>query len=219
MKTLLWALGMFALSIGLVAAEEKAPPTMPSEVTLTSGRVLRKVQVVRWEKERVVLKHMAGVDPVHFSLIKSISMADLLSMQAAAATKSSTKSNPQTSEPAKPMAVQVTGVAFDRGVNQPYIFAGLRIVVMPAGTITSGRVPDSYHFAKDIVTETITDPKGEFMLEAAPGNYQVMAIGTRHYRHGATRAVYRWLIEMDTRTTKKLVLNKENSELGVDVLR
>lgn len=70
MKTLLKIMGL--LVIGALtgwAAETAPPPVMPDEVTLTTGRVLRKVQVIRWEKDRVVLKHSAGADPIAFSLI------------------------------------------------------------------------------------------------------------------------------------------------------
>jgi hypothetical protein len=75
-----------ALVIGMMATDqpkEKPVPIMPTEVTLTSGRVLKNVQVVRWEKERVVLKYSGGVDPVAFSIIKSVPRSDLEEMQKA----------------------------------------------------------------------------------------------------------------------------------------
>jgi hypothetical protein len=68
-------------AVGAMWAAEKAQPTMPDEVTLTSGRVLKKVSVVRWEKDRVVLKYAGGVEPIHFSLIKSISPEELRAIQ------------------------------------------------------------------------------------------------------------------------------------------
>lgn len=80
MKAVLILLAM-VLSVAM-RAEDKPAPTMPDEVTLTSGRVLKKVTVIRWEKERVVLKYAGGVEPVHFSLIKSISPEEIRSMQA-----------------------------------------------------------------------------------------------------------------------------------------
>jgi hypothetical protein len=84
-------LGLITL-MGLIgwgyAAEDKpAPPTMPSEVTLTSGRVLRGVSVIRWEPNRVVLRHTGGADPIAFSLVKSISAEDLAAMRDAGLAK------------------------------------------------------------------------------------------------------------------------------------
>ena len=76
-----------AAAVIVRGAEEKNAPVMPSEVTLTSGRVLRNVQVIRWESGRVVLKHSGGADPIAFSLIKSISQDDLKTLQSAGAVR------------------------------------------------------------------------------------------------------------------------------------
>lgn len=81
MKTLCLYL---CLVVGILGAEEakKPAPVMPPEVTLTTGRVLRKVEVIRWEKDRVVLKYSGGVDPIAFSLIKSITPEQLAELKA-----------------------------------------------------------------------------------------------------------------------------------------
>jgi hypothetical protein len=50
---------------------------MPSEVTLTSGRVLRNVEVVRWESNRVVLRYSGGIDPIAFTLFATPAPAEL----------------------------------------------------------------------------------------------------------------------------------------------
>lgn len=55
---------------------------MPAEVTLTSGRILRKVEVVKWEKDRVILKHSAGINTIAFSIIKVPSQEDLVELKA-----------------------------------------------------------------------------------------------------------------------------------------
>lgn len=64
--------------------EDKPAPTMPSEVTLTSGRVLRKVQVMGWKDDAVLLKSAAGLERVPFAVIKSVPLADLQAMRKAA---------------------------------------------------------------------------------------------------------------------------------------
>lgn len=62
-------------------AEVKPPAKMPSEVTLASGRVLRRVQVEKWEKTRVVLRHAGGVEPIPFALIKVPGAEELKAIQ------------------------------------------------------------------------------------------------------------------------------------------
>jgi len=63
MKTILLAL---LLCSSVLAEEAKTLPPLPSSVTLKNGYVLKNVSVVRWDKDAVVLKHSAGVDPVRF---------------------------------------------------------------------------------------------------------------------------------------------------------
>jgi hypothetical protein len=97
MKRLLFVLlaGLCAAAIG---AEDKPMPVMPDEVTLTTGRVLRKVQVVRWEKDRVVLKYSGGVDPIAFSLIAEPLRSELPVIRAASkavATKAAAEASRQ----------------------------------------------------------------------------------------------------------------------------
>lgn len=68
MKTL--ALFLVCAASIFAAEPDKTSLEMPLEVTLTSGRVLRNVQVLRWESNRVVLKYSGGADPIAFSLFK-----------------------------------------------------------------------------------------------------------------------------------------------------
>lgn len=65
MKTILCLFLLLALSL---SAEDKKPepPALPVKMVLKNGSVLNSVKVVRWEKDRVVLKHGGGVDPIRF---------------------------------------------------------------------------------------------------------------------------------------------------------
>lgn len=67
--------------------EDSPTPKMPDEVTLTSGRVLKKVQVVRWEKDRVVLKYAGGADPIAFDLFKTPTPAEIEEIRVASIPK------------------------------------------------------------------------------------------------------------------------------------
>ena len=67
MKTLRLLLSV-ALCSSLFAADDKKEekPPLPTEVKLTNGATLRRVSVVRWQKDTVVLKHVGGVDPIRY---------------------------------------------------------------------------------------------------------------------------------------------------------
>jgi hypothetical protein len=70
----------FSLFIGLFSFLSAAPHlhSLPQDITLKSGRVLKDVEVVRWERDRVVVKYFGGqVEPVPFSLITNVSQEDL----------------------------------------------------------------------------------------------------------------------------------------------
>lgn len=116
----------------LLSADEKPAPTMPDVVTLKSGRVLRNVQVVRWEKDRVVLKYTGGVDPIAFSLIKEPSAGELDAIRAGA-KKAESKINLPTNR-------AITGQIFvtTRGAGA-YKFAGAKVIAFPLGALESMR--------------------------------------------------------------------------------
>lgn len=110
--------------------DESAAPTMPDTVTLTTGRVLKSVQVVRWEKERVVLKYAGGVDPIAFSLIKEPSPSQLAAIRNAAKENESKISSPANRT--------VTGQVFvtTRGAGA-YKFAGAKVTAYPLSALDS----------------------------------------------------------------------------------
>lgn len=68
MKTMI-ALVFAMLAISMFAADQKQPetPQLPFQITLKNGAVLKKISVVRWDKEYVVLKHQGGIDPVRYT--------------------------------------------------------------------------------------------------------------------------------------------------------
>lgn len=59
---------MLCLAVACLAADETPPalPPLPDTVTLKNGAVLKKVSVIRWQKDAVVLKHQGGADPIRF---------------------------------------------------------------------------------------------------------------------------------------------------------
>lgn len=73
------------------ADDAKPAPTMPEDITLTSGRVLRKVEVMGWKGDAVIVRWGGRVETVPFAVIKSVPREDLETLRVthrvAAATK------------------------------------------------------------------------------------------------------------------------------------
>src|SRR5882724_8497201 len=68
MRTLSRILFLFA-ALNLFADDPAAPPMLPESLTLTSKVVLRKISAVRWEKDRVIIHHLGGTDPILYNYI------------------------------------------------------------------------------------------------------------------------------------------------------
>lgn len=73
---------MLLLAVSVWAAD--GAPAMPKEITLTSGRVLRGVQPIKWSKDKVLVKSSAGNESLPFAVIKSVPRSDLEAMRDAA---------------------------------------------------------------------------------------------------------------------------------------
>ncbi len=123
LRKLIAASVLTLLTLANTTAEEPAAPTMPDEVTLTTGRVLRNVEVVRWENGRVVLKYTGGVDPIAFSLFKSPTPIEVSAMQVAARKAARAVTAPKNRV--------VTGQVFvtTRGAGA-YKFAGTQVLAL-----------------------------------------------------------------------------------------
>lgn len=115
---------LLLLSTALATDEKKPAPIMPDEVTLTSGRVLRNVQVVRWERDRVVLKYSGGVDPIAFSLIKSPAPAELALLRQAAIEATAKVNAPKQRKIGGQIFITTKGAG-------AYKFSGARVLVLP----------------------------------------------------------------------------------------
>jgi hypothetical protein len=173
-----------------ICAEDKPAPTMPDEVTLTTGRVLRKVQVIRWEKDRVVLKHAAGADPIAFSVIKSISLDDLQLMRDAVKTA---KPKPVAAA-AKEEVFTIKGQAYDKGMDQAYKFVDMTVGIYKKGQQFEKVGPHSFQRPlPEPLVAVATDADGRFQISTTATEGLLYARAVRSYRIGS-RAVYEWTI-------------------------
>ena len=80
MKTKLFIL-IFAVVLSTRAEEAKTPPAIPADITLISGRVLRNIEVLRWDRDRVVVRWSGGVEIVPFALSRTPTPAELLAIR------------------------------------------------------------------------------------------------------------------------------------------
>jgi hypothetical protein len=189
---------MMLVGVAWAQVEPSPAPTMPREVTLTSGRVLRNVQVLRWEKERVVLKHSGGADPIHFSIIKSLSREELEGIRESHQASAD--------KPAAPAAqIRVTGQVFvtTRGAGS-YKFSGAHVRAFSAAEVEQIRerqanklpmnfrrmMPDEQDNAAanawvDVLAEcreiarATTDAEGNYELTLPPGEHVIACFAGR----------------------------------------
>lgn len=213
-----------AVVIGMLGAEEAKPtPEMPSEITLTSGRVLRNVKVIRWERERVVLKHSAGADPIAFTLIKSIPLEQLHAMQDAAINAAGRAA----AETRKKQAADKVASEIKRYEGQIFIVTKGAGSYKMAGTIFRvyykpvSDIRDTFKWssfppkADDIGT---TDSEGRFSFEAPPsGPITIVAKDQRlvgaNPQYNNER--YLWIVSVDEMKDRfHPILSNSNMEHG-----
>ena len=77
------------------AASEPTPtptpvPTLPANVTLSNGTVLRNISVIRWMKESVTLKHTGGADTIYYNYIAEPDRTTVLAVRDDALKKKKT---------------------------------------------------------------------------------------------------------------------------------
>lgn len=192
---------IFLLLLALAStswAEQTVITKLPTDVTLTSGAIIRRISVVRWEKDYVVLKHQGGTDPIHFSHM-------------APESRTAFEAYKQQSE--KPR--KYTGSAFivTQGDGN-YKLGNLLIVIVP-GTKNILRMPlrgfDENHLPEGSVF-TRSDADGKFSFVWSNGSeFTLCAFGTRST--GLSREYYKWMIQrQDLKDPENIQLSNHNLE-------
>lgn len=210
---LMLAAGLF---VGSWCTADEPIATMPTEVTLTSGRVLRNVSVIRWDTNRVVLKHAAGADPIAFELFKTPSPVELMAIRAG-------------SFPAKKGGGVVEAGVVPDGREMRSYFG--RIVVTadgvetkaPAGTMIYIRDPQTRKAPKGgawgelgmVILTISTDAEGGFSFKCPKDRkFVIQAHFMRHGGRNGTEA-YEWRIAsekiMDPQTVRLTEANASKS--------
>ncbi len=199
---LLLVLGTVLLS---ASDNDAAQPVMPDEVTLITGRVLRKVTVVRWEKDRVVLKHAGGADPIPFSMFKSPSPGELPAMRTAwesatAAATAETKAKQKAADLDAKRPTEYSGEMF-MGAPGPDSFklAGMPVFALPPEALKVFATPAASAAKYDLpapLAQTTTDAAGRFTL-TLPANQKFVIFAQSRRRAGGRVDESEWRLPSD----------------------
>jgi hypothetical protein len=212
------------IALAATAADsDKAAPQMPDEVTLTSGRVLRHVEVVRWEKDRVVLDYSGGVDPVPFSMITSVSMDDLVAMrdQALHAKKVADKEqerkaarereiehNPALAKPEEQTQYHGQMFIVTKGAGN-YKMGGVTVYVLPASTWDDLQsIVEPVYLPKPLAAP-VSDSDGKFQFSLPKGMpFILLAQGKRLAWNVEEK--YEWCVKSQDLSTPEILLSNNN---------
>jgi hypothetical protein len=199
-----------ATAFSLLFAINAIATDFPTELKLTNGATLHSVSVVRWEKDRVILKHAGGIDPVRYDHIDSAQRATVLEVRDAA-TVAAAKAKAEQS--AIPSAVQsgnvVEGQAFiaTRGAGS-YKIGGMTIYAFPGDRMGAFDGSSTVDLGEPIATAK-TDADGKFKLKLPNAeDYFLFARSTR--LAGRNQEDYEWIVKSSEITDRTNVL-LENS--------
>jgi len=194
---------------------------MPNDVTLTTGRVLRNVKVLRWEKDRVVLRHAGGVDPVAFVLFKIPAPEDLPAIRAA----SDASPKPGIVAPAAGAEHTLTGQVLTT-LRGSFKFANVTVRAYPASEFDAAaarektKLPENFHSMMPpdrsaawarawpealtgvtVVAEAVTDADGHYSMTLPP-NTEIFLLCTAIRRTVHTVEQYTWVVHLEMGAAK-----------------
>lgn len=185
MKVLLLIL---CLTCTAAFAAEPAP-TLPETVKLTNGAVLKKISVIRWTSDGVVLKHAGGADPIRFAHIDPSQRA-LFETLAAEAKK---VSRAPVAAAAKPNYNTYSGQAYitTRGAGS-YKLSDMTVYVFPEGTEQLFQTNLTVDLPKPLA-KAVTDADGKYSF-SLPNNIGFFIFAQGRRLAGGNYELYEWRI-------------------------
>lgn len=217
-------IALLAFNVGAHAQQAEAP----TEVKLTSGSTLRRVEVVRFEPGLVVLKHQGGIDPIRFNYIAEPHRSQLLAYEKAMKSKPKKEVRNESRE--------IAGQAFitTRGAGS-YKLSDTPIVAYPAGMkqtmiqAQASNLPNRYatmgvnyndvdedayiawretmgQFINEAVASTVTDADGKFVLRLKT-DQPVCILAYSKRLAGRTTEFYSWFVEVQPGESVNFTVN------------
>lgn len=173
MKSILAVLLVIGIAVAALFAAET---TLPTEVHLTTGAVLRHVSPVRFEHARVVLRHAGGVDPVAYTLISEPDRAAFEAARDAAAQQKHEEAKPA-AESARTFKGEIfiaTKGGENRKLGDVDVYAFSAACLSRFDTNMTVELPAP-------LAHAVTDSKGQFTL-SVPGSEKVfLFVRARRY--------------------------------------
>jgi hypothetical protein len=210
MKAILCFRRLIAAAFSLLFAIAAVAADFPTELKLTNGATLHNVSVVRWEKDRVILKHAGGIDPIRYDHIDAAQRAAVLEVRdAATAAAAKAKAENPATPPASPASDVIEGQAFivTRGAGN-YKLGGMIIYAFPSERMGAFQTNLTVELGEPIAKAT-TDSDGKFKLKLpSTESYFLFARSTR--LAGSHQEDYEWIVQSSDITDRTNVL-LENS--------
>lgn len=214
----------FLLILALAAAVHAEPaavrtPTFNQpipELRLTNGTVFRNVSVVRYDRERVILKSSAGIGPLLYSYIPEPLRSQMLAERDA--LRSSGSSAAAKADVAQPMPTvrTIVGEAFiSGGVSQAIRvkFAGLHVTAYPLDAAKSALEASGFRpQMPPPLAQTDANAEGAWSLDVpADVPFLLCAKATHRSLIGSNYTDFEWRIPSTELNGNSVMLTEKNA--------
>lgn len=208
--SLVAAIFTLAASSSNYAANDPTPLDQPiATLRLTNGTVLRNVSVVRYDKERVVLRSSGGLGPIAYSYIPEPVRSQMLALRDAELKRRAAEAESKAADSAKPL--DITGEVFVVTRGRDNVRLGdTAIVAYPLNAARS-----ALEFSRPVmpapVASTRTDADGGFRFKLRREDLPVLITAEASRLVGRTTERYIWRVSSeDAPDLNHVVLTNSN---------
>jgi hypothetical protein len=186
---------------------------LPENLTLTSNVVLHKISVVRWEKERVVIHHLGGTDPIYYKYIADPQRGIMLALRDIQMSKPQPRSRAVAD--AAPVAhdSKFSGecyVAESSTGTGIYKISGVTILVLPPEAAERFADDNSTITLPKPLTQAVTDDQGKFAF-TLPLNQDFYLVAQSYRLVAGQKLYFNWHMKgSDFKDPNHIVLNNTN---------
>lgn len=179
----------------------------PTEIKLVNGVVMRKVSIVRWNSDSVVLKHQGGIDPVLFAKISPEDRTKLIAFRDAQKFQDKPGAS---SNDAQAKSATIEGQVFvaTRGSGN-YKLGSVYVYAFPIDRVSSLESFSTPDLGKPIAS-SVSDAEGKFKLTINPEQeFFIFAQASR--LAGSYRESYQWTVKSrEIKDRSNVILSNHN---------